>query len=318
MISAPAVPITNIRPLTRSSRAIIRVVCYYGMFKYPVKAVEIKKNLSVKISDQELNEELELLVDQKLLSRRGRFFWIGTDEELVVRRLQGNLRARKFMRKARAIGSRVSKFPFVKGIYISGSLSKGYIDDEGDIDYFVITSPNRLWLTKGLLALIKKVFLLNSKKYFCFNYFIDDRSLKIPDENLFTAVELTTLIPIYNSGLYHEMVKKNPWALELMPNFKPEGATLSSTVKEPKTKIIWEKRLGGVVGNSLELLSMKTYEGFWRLKYGRGLKNKADVRIRCEKNVSKVHPNNFQVKVLARLEEEYAKFEQKYKLSITD
>lgn len=318
MISAPVVPKTSTRPLTKTSRAILRVVCYYDMFQYPVKAAEIKKNLSIEVDDAELEEELNYLESLQLLSRRGLFFYIGDDDELVVRRLQGNLRARKYMRKAKSICERVAKFPFVRGIYISGSLSKGYIDDEGDIDYFVVTSANRLWLTKGVLALIKKVFLLNSKKYFCFNYFVDDRSLKIPDENLFTAVELTSLIPIYNDQLYSNMIKENTWAMELMPNFeyRPGPEVIANT--DNYSKIKWEKRLSGRLGNGLDTLSMKMFELFWRVKYRGALKNEQDVRIRCKKNVSKVHPNNFQVKVLSRLDKEYAKFEQKYKLSIID
>src|SRR4029453_8923510 len=96
----------------------------------------------------------------------------------------------------------IASFPYVRCVCISGSLSKKYFDDTTDIDFFVITKPGRLWVCRTFLILFKKLFLLNSKKYFCINYFIDSDNLEIPDQNIFTATELTTLIPMHDYELY--------------------------------------------------------------------------------------------------------------------
>ena len=91
---------------------------------------------------------------------------------------------------------------------ISGSLSKGYYDDDGDIDFFIITSPKRLWIARTFLILYKKIFLLNSRKYFCVNYFISSNALEIEEKNIFTATELTTLLPMFGNGSFHKFYEK--------------------------------------------------------------------------------------------------------------
>ena len=103
----------------------------------------------------------------------------------------------KALRNARLI----FHFPFTRAIMISGSLSKNYADEASDVDYFIIVKPGRLWIARTLLIIYKRIFLMNSKKYFCVNYFIDEDHLEIEEKNLFTAVELTTLIPIHGFTL---------------------------------------------------------------------------------------------------------------------
>ena len=76
----------------------------------------------------------------------------------------------------------ISKFPYVRAILLSGSISKGYMDKDSDVDYFIITQPNRLWVTRLLLMLFKKIFLFNSRKVFCINYFVDSEKLEIEEK----------------------------------------------------------------------------------------------------------------------------------------
>ncbi|MEZ5195381.1 MAG: hypothetical protein R2764_02960 [Bacteroidales bacterium] len=86
------------------------------------------------------------------------------------------------MLKAKRFSTFISNFPYVRGISLSGSLSKGYIGDDPDIDYFIITKENRLWLSCTMLIAFKKIFLFNSCKYFCVNYFIDTNNLEIEEK----------------------------------------------------------------------------------------------------------------------------------------
>ena len=50
----------------------------------------------------------------------------------------------------------IAAFPFVRAVGISGSLSKQYADENSDIDYFIITAANRLWIAKNLPAYFQK------------------------------------------------------------------------------------------------------------------------------------------------------------------
>ncbi len=89
--------------------------------------------------------------------------------------------------------------------------------EDGDIDFFIITKADRLWICRTLLVLYKKVFLLNSRKYFCVNYFVDENNLKIKDKNMFTAIEVKHLLSVYNPELIGHFKEINNWTNEFIP-----------------------------------------------------------------------------------------------------
>jgi predicted nucleotidyltransferase len=87
----------------------------------------------------------------------------------------------------------IKRFPFVRGVFVTGSLSKNSSDSSSDLDFMVITRKGRLWIARTLLMLFKKIFLLNSYKYFCINFLLSEDNLEIEDKNVFTATEVMTV-----------------------------------------------------------------------------------------------------------------------------
>jgi predicted nucleotidyltransferase len=49
----------------------------------------------------------------------------------------------KHIKKAKAVAKFLSWFPYIRGIAISGSLSKNFADENSDLDFFIITAANR-------------------------------------------------------------------------------------------------------------------------------------------------------------------------------
>lgn len=125
---------------------------------------------------------IETLVDANYLYQYGHYYSISTNTDFIIQREENTRRALQIMPMARRMTKIISWFPFVRAVLISGSLSKNVITPDGDIDYFIITGRGRLWVTRTLLVLFKKIFLLNSHKYFCINYFIDDTHLEIEEK----------------------------------------------------------------------------------------------------------------------------------------
>src|SRR3972149_5244541 len=98
-------------------------------------------------------------------------------KENVYKRLYKEQYSRK-MWKAAWIATHVIKlFPFVRAVMVTGSLSKNSSDKSSDLDFMIITAPGRLWIARTLLMLFKKIFLFNSYKYFCINYFVTTDNL---------------------------------------------------------------------------------------------------------------------------------------------
>jgi hypothetical protein len=138
----------------------------------------------------------------------------------VRRRKAGNQLASQILPKAFRISSFLYHFPFVRGIGISGSLSKNFADEKADIDYFIITKTNRLWITRTLMHLFKKLtFLVGKQHCFCMNYYVDEEALIIQEKNAFTAVEVATLIPVCGNGYMENFFEANAWIESYYPNY---------------------------------------------------------------------------------------------------
>src|SRR5476651_1607174 len=114
----------------------------------------------------------------------GEFYTLKNDPLLMTRRMAGSQKAAELIKIAQRVSNILIRIPYVKGIAISGSLSKNYADDDSDIDLFIITSKNRLWIARTLMHCVKKLsFLFNKQHYFCMNYYVDESQLEIAEKN---------------------------------------------------------------------------------------------------------------------------------------
>ncbi len=187
------------------------------------------------------------------------------------------------------------------------------MDAASDIDYFIVTQPGRLWITRTLLILFKKIFLLNSKKYFCMNYFVDSQHLQIPDKNIFTAKELYSLIPTYNKEIHHRILLENGWARDYFPNFlyTPNPQVIEQSVF---FKSWIEKLFSGKMTDALDSFCMRGTERFWNYKFRKQIKGISS--IRCQKSVSKFHPKSFEPQILETLRRDIREYEATYKVNL--
>jgi hypothetical protein len=295
---------------------VLKTILYFSIFKYPLTDEEIFTYTNIS-SKEEVKKQLSVLLDKKIVFKTDNYYTNGSTPELVSRRIKGNKMANEIMPKAIKISRKIAKFPFVESVNLSGSLSKGYYDLEDDIDFFIITKPNRLWIARTLLILYKKVFLLNSKKHFCVNYFISSNNLEISERNRFTATEMTTLIPVYGSTFYRKLLDANKWVADYFPNQKNTYNTSLRTVKKPILTLIIESILNTKAGCFIDDYFRKITLQKWNIKFNHLEKNDFNIAMKSTKNISKHHPQNFQKKVITQLEIDYKNITEKYQLELT-
>ncbi|MDB5273961.1 MAG: hypothetical protein JWO58_2328 [Chitinophagaceae bacterium] len=299
--------------LSLLAKDILHSLIYFDIFNYPLKLEEIHANSTLKgVGSLQLKEEIDKLVELGIINNIDEWYFLYNNASIITDRIKGNKRALSHLKLARKIGRFMSWFPFVRAVLISGSLSKGYMDKKSDIDFFIVTAPNRLWLTRTSLILFKKIFLLNSKKYFCPNYFIDTEHLKIKEQNVFTAKEINYLIPVYNSSLYDDMLQSNEWRSYYMPNFTHKRQITYSGTVWIKRQL--ERLLSGPLGERLDNYFMKITEAFWKRKFRHQFPNAVDVQ--CSKHVSKFHPNGYQNKVLMRFQQNVLRLESLHQINL--
>jgi hypothetical protein len=299
---------------------ILRAVIYYDIFHYPLTYDDISYHCGLsqeKIDD--FNNALDFLVEKKIIYKLGDYYSVNDSYSTVERRIKGNKEAEKWIIKARRFSRFIASFPFVRGVAVSGSLSKGFVGEDPDIDYFIITKPNRLWLARTILIAFKKIFLFNSYKYFCLNYFIVQDNLEIEEKNLFTATEITTMMPVFGKNINNHFFEKNQWISAFYPNFNVDDLKGIPVNNAKLPKRIIEFFLGGKFGNAMDDYFMNITIKHWTKKYRQGQDdNEFNLSFKSGKNVSKHHPQNFQKKVLNRFKNKVKEIEETHNLDLSN
>ena len=149
-----------------SKESILKVLVYFDIFRYPLTRKEIESFLDKSYSQDELDYSFHDMVTSGRIFQHCEFFCLQNDISLVEIRRKGNIQATILVEKAKQIARLLYKFPYVRAIGLSGSVSKNFADENSDIDYFLITKANRLWIARTLLVIFRKnPFLKNREKY---------------------------------------------------------------------------------------------------------------------------------------------------------
>ncbi|MER3498952.1 MAG: hypothetical protein C4308_10130 [Chitinophagaceae bacterium] len=176
--------------------SVLATLAYFDLFHHPLTIGELSRFAPVSYQVGQLENIISELLSQRVIYRLGEFYSLSPNYFLQQKRELGNSRAEKLLPGAKKIGRFLFQFPFVKAIAISGSLSKNYSEKNGDVDFFIITAVNRLWIARSLMHAYKKLMMLLGRQHlYCMNYYVDESALVIAEQNFYTAVEITTVIP---------------------------------------------------------------------------------------------------------------------------
>ena len=301
------------------AKSIIKTLAYYDIFNYPLTKEEIYICSNTNGDTKSLVfEELEVLVSSGIVYNNDKFYSINHNSHLIPKRIEGNKRAIKKMKTAKLFSKFISHFPYIRGVFLSGSISKGYMDEKADIDYFIITAPNRLWITRILLVFFKKMFLFNSYKFFCINYFISTTELEIEEKNIYTAIELATLIPMYGSDVYNDLYKANQWIKAYVPNYPKRNVDSLPAFKKKIIQKVIEALLNRRFGDYVDNKIMKKFIRFDEKRYGELDENTFGLAFKTRKNISKHHPNFYQKRVLESLTKKLEQLELKHNVALSE
>jgi hypothetical protein len=294
----------------------LKTILYFSIFNYPVTKDEIYKYSSIN-NWKQINNEIDLLLNRRIIYKIDDYYLKTNSNILIKKRLNANLLAINIMPKALKVSRLISSFPYVKGVALSGGLSKGIYNSNDDIDFFIITSANKLWISRTLLVLYKKIVLLNSRKYFCVNYFIGSNDLEITEKNKFTAMELATLIPTHGKAIFEEFMKKNDWINKYFPNKNiKENFYLVKDNKKPfisrALEIMLDNKFGNLIDHVLRIITL--YK--WKIKFKSMSEDDFKIAMKTTKNVSKHHPQNYQKRIIDSLNENYSLVNKEYKISL--
>jgi hypothetical protein len=297
------IPAFDTNPAQKKAElAILKTLIYFDIFEYPLSERDIKYFLECCVSEEIFASALLQLSLDKIIFRVGEFYSLQNNRQRAEERMQGNLRAQPLLAKAAGIGAFLYKFPYVRAVAVSGSLSKNYADKKADIDFFIITKANRLWIARTILHLFKKLtFLVGKENFFCMNYFVDEEALVIPEKNIYTAVEIVTLFPLAGTFTLNKFFEKNQWTKKWLPNYD-QKRNLKTAGKGSGFKKFTEWFFDGRTGKKLDEFLYKWTTRRWQRKERLGQKNSKGkvMNLATDRHFSKSNPETFQENILKR------------------
>lgn len=231
---------------------IKKIIVFFDLFDYPLTSLELYNYLDQKFLLSEIIFSLESL-DGIIECKNGFWFLSGRENLVALRQLRYNYSVRK-LKIAKRYAKIFGLLPYVKVVTLANVIGAHNMRDEGDIDFFIISAQNRLWLTRLFCAgfakiLNKRPTQINKQDKLCLSFYISDDnlnldSLKIEPADPYFDYWLKTMIPLYNQNkVYENFLFAN--------NLMGGQVTFSKSINK-KTNILL---------NSLEQIAKK-----WQLK----------------------------------------------------
>ena len=286
--------------LSDLEREIIQTISYFDVFSYPLKKEQLHLFLSRYTTTLlQLEEALHRLLQKNLIhSSRDYFYSSSHSDDIVTDRLENERHVSKMLKQARWISFFLKQVPFVRAVFITGSLSKHIAPNKSDIDFMIVTELKRLWICKMIITGFRRIFLFNSK-YFCANLMVTEKAMYFPDHNYFTAVEIATTQVIWNTAAFKKYQNENEWIHQYLPNWKSltDGVLVLSNTPARLQKI-FESALNMFRLDTLNSNLMHTARNFWRRKHKNLDEAKFNSIIHCSPDISSVWHDDHQTHIL--------------------
>jgi hypothetical protein len=293
--------------------SVLKILAYFSVFDFPLSTGEIRRFLPPGSNDDCLEETLQQMIVDGLVYQLDKYYSLQNNHNLVRRKESGYTRAQELLPKAMKIGRFLCRFPYVRGIGISGSLSKMYAHEKADIDFFIITKANRLWVSRTIMHLFKKLtFLTGKQHYYCMNYFLDEKSLPLRDQNVYTAIETLTLIPVCGEGI-GDFFLANGWVSEWFAGYPLMIKAQQKTASRSWIKRAVEWMLNNKFGNRLDTWLMNVTNRRWKKKEERRKLNYEgkEMSLLTGKHFAWSNPDSFQQKVIGLYHKRLAEIEKR-------
>lgn len=210
-------------------KAILKTLCYSDVFEYPLTEADIYHFLiqADGVRKEDIYKELYVLRKMCMIKKRYGYYYLLGREKNVIKRLKRHKISQEKLLHAKKIASILFYIPFVQLVGVSGSLSMMNCKDRDDIDLFIITSKNTLWIVRLLVQCA--LFLMHEKRSsedfiakdkICANMYmsLDHLSIQLSRQNLFTAHEIVQLVVLkQKKDIYHKFLQRNRWVKKHLP-----------------------------------------------------------------------------------------------------
>ncbi|MEX2028252.1 MAG: hypothetical protein WD988_02020 [Candidatus Curtissbacteria bacterium] len=239
--------------------SILATLAYHDIFDYPLTLDQIHNLLTGQATDlKKVQKAINVLIKSKKVQQKNHLFFLEGRGQTARLRLQKKRYSAGKLKKARLYARVLALVPTVQMVALSGALAMENAAENDDIDLVIVTSKNTLWITRLLANIMLQPFRRragepHTKDKACLNLFLEESSLKIPTQNLYTAHETVQMKPLWQrQNAYQRFLKANTWVKYYIPNWQPPNADSAFSFPQLGITRIFEKPV-----KDLQLFYMK-------------------------------------------------------------
>lgn len=255
-------------PPTRLRESIYATVCFFDVFDKPVHRRDFYRYM---FGAEVLQDEVDdFLMKEKRLGRRGEYYFLPRREETVAvcesRAPINDLYWKKVFRFI----PKLHMVPFIQAVAVCNSLAFENCNSESDIDLFIITRKNRIFIARVLSGIL--LHILGVRRHgqkvagrFCLSFYVAedgmDLSTMMQDDEVYLYYWMRSLEFVYrrDDKIFGRFYKKNRWFLKEVPGGM---GVMHATERSWFSRMVcgfWEVVLGGRLGDFWESLLEKKH-----------------------------------------------------------
>ena len=212
-------------------KVIVHTLIYSDIFDYPLTKEELwKYAVGVKnLLPLQKNDFLtELQKPSSVYIYYQGFYVLKDRKRLISLRLTRQHIGHKKLSTGKRVTKLLSLIPTVRFIGVTGTLSMLNTDEEDDIDFFIITQHNTIWISRLLMLAVLECIGKRRKRgetraqdKICVNLMIDEAALALPEifRDIYTAHEVVQIQPLFDrNNTYAKFLHENVWVTNFLPN----------------------------------------------------------------------------------------------------
>jgi hypothetical protein len=220
--------VSNNPRFSNVEEAVLKTLIYSDIFHFPLTRDEIWRFLIIdkKITKKACYEAISSLKDH-IITQDG-FYCLQGREAIITQRKQNLSEVQKKLRLAKRTVFYLSHIPTILFIGISGGLALGSATKEDDIDLFIITKKNTLFMTRLWILLLLEWKNLRRKRgeesapdKICVNLLLDEGHLAFSSRkrDIYIAHEIVQVQPLFErNDTYQMFMNSNSWVKRYLPH----------------------------------------------------------------------------------------------------
>lgn len=222
--------------------AVVTTVARFDIFNYPLTDFEIWQYMPLRCSFEEVRVCLN---KQTILEHTKSFYYLPSRQEIVTTRQTRYRDADRKIKKARRLITLITWIPWIRFVALANVIGAHNLKKAADLDLFIVTKKNRLWISKFLASAILAVLRLRptasaSQDRLCLSFLIDETALDLSNclynkNDWYFAYWLAGLLPLFGSRfIYEKLFTANQWIQNMLPNWQTANTLFHKRFTERK------------------------------------------------------------------------------------